>query len=381
MRKITPVQSPLNHTINIIGSKSVSHRALILAALAKGTSIIKNVSPCDDVRLTIEALQECGIKMQQTYEGTMIIHGMEGILNKESKTLIFENSATSYRFFMGLGSLGITPIILDCSTRMQGRPIKELARILEEGGVTLRYLENEHSPPLEITGPFRGGNYSISSEISSQFISALLLISPFTPIPTKLETVGIQRSLPYIKMTCELMQKFGVTVKGEFLSNNTMLSVENDQIYHAQVMTVEGDYSGAAYWLVAAAILGGNITIKGLEQESLQGDQYIISALEQMGCTLHVEPHSVSISQSFANEHKPNSDDLKFRVSKLHGVELDLGNYPDLVVPLCIAALFAESPSHFYNIGHLRYKESDRLAVLCRCNSDQPSSRITWDYN
>ncbi len=354
MKEIIPAQSPLNHTIRVIGSKSVSHRALILAALAKGTSIIKNLSPCDDVRITMDALQKCGNKIEQTREGTIILHGMGGIHNSEALTLSFENSGTSYRFFMALGSLGITPIILDGNAHMRRRPIKDLAQVLEEGGTTLRYLEETNFPPIEITGPFRGGHYTISSEISSQFISALLLISPLTPTTISLETSGIQRSVPYIKMTCDLMRKFGVEVKENFSADHTRLTVEGDQSYHAQNILVEGDYSGAAFWLVAGAIIGGPITLEGLEQESLQGDKYILSALEQMGCSIQVEPHSVSMN------HPQTS------VSKLHGVELDLGNYPDLVIPLSIAALFADRPSHFYNIGHLRFKESDRLALLHR---------------
>ncbi|TFH30549.1 MAG: hypothetical protein E4G98_01870 [Promethearchaeota archaeon] len=187
MIEIIPARSPLNHTLHVIGSKSLSHRALILATLATGTSVIKNLSLCDDVRITMKALQECDIKMEQTQEGTIILHGMGGIHQKEALSLSFEDSATSYRFFMALGSLGITPIILDGNVQMRVRPIKELAQILEKGGSTIRYLEEMYFPPIEITGPFRGGRYTISSEISSQFISALLLISPLTPNPISLE--------------------------------------------------------------------------------------------------------------------------------------------------------------------------------------------------
>lgn len=347
--EIQSINQPINHIMKMIGSKSESHRVLILAALAHGESVIQNLSDCEDVLLTKKALENLGIEITVHGDETRI-NGSGGHFLKHPKIMKFENSGTSFRFFMSLVCLQPNPVIIQGNNRMNERPIRELAEILQRGGAHIKYLEKLGFPPIEISGLFQGGQYYISTKFSSQFVSSLLLISPLLPQGLKIQSSGIQRSLPYIKLTVAIMQDFGVKVSSKFSQDGLLLQVNSPQKYISQRKFIEGDFSGAAFFFVACAILGGSITIEGLFQKSAQGDAYIIECLKEMGCNTSTSENSITLSRS------PEKS--------LQSLNLDLGNYPDLVMPLAIAALFAKKPSKFTNIGHLRFKESDRLASL-----------------
>ncbi len=349
--EILPVRKSLNHTMQIIGSKSMSHRALIIAALGKGRSLVRNLSQCEDVLHTQRALEACGIKIFLGQNGHNI-EGRGGNFDPPQGTLYFGNSGTSYRFFISLACLFHFPVQLYGSSRMNTRPIRELIQILKTGDVKVKYLEEEGFPPVEIEGSFWGGSYSISSATSSQFISSLLLISPFLSQDVIMTSSGVLRSVPYIKMTCNLMRNAGIQMESKFTDTNLKVIVPASQDYNPLDLTIEGDYSGAAFFLVAAAILGGCITIKGLMRDSLQGDKFILTCLARMGCQIHPYHDKVTLIQIHQRPLLP--------------LDIDLGDYPDLVMPLAIAALFSDGITRFTNIAHLRVKESDRLAVLHR---------------
>jgi 3-phosphoshikimate 1-carboxyvinyltransferase len=346
---VIPINQPIQSVVTIIGSKSISHRALLIAALAKGQSVIENLSKCEDVLLTKYGLENLGIQIEERLQKT-IITGCNGIIPKAPQSLNFKDSATSYRFFMSLVSLLDISIKLFGSDEMNQRPIEELVLILRKGGVKIKYLEKEGFSPIEIRGPFAGGMFHLSKIKSSQYISSLLIVGPLLNQGITLSIDNSPPSAPYIDITCDIQQKFGILPKRTSQGKNTKYIIHKNQEYSARNFTIEGDFSGAAFFFVAGAILGGKITIKGLNSQSIQGDRYILDILREMGCKIGIHDDSVSLTRT------PSQI--------LSSVNKDMKNYPDLVLPLAIAAIFADSPSTFYNLHHLQYKESNRLKVL-----------------
>jgi 3-phosphoshikimate 1-carboxyvinyltransferase len=347
VKRIEPITHSLNHLVTIPGSKSVTHRALIISALAEGTSILENPSTCDDTMLTLEGLRGLGIKIEQ-HDQKYIIHGQGGKFQPKTFEFNFANSGSSLRFFTTLVCLMDQKFVITGDERMKNRPIEHLVESLTQLGATITYLEIPGKLPIEVQGKLQGGRVEVNASRSSQFISSLLLSAPYAENPTIIHPTTPMISRPYIDLTQEIMEKFGVSVDFDIYAQR--FQVVPNHTYQAQEYTIEGDFSNAAYFFAATAILGGKIRVYGLTSKSKQGDRFFLNCLEQMGCKVQITEEYIEV--------------IRDKTIDLEGISVDMGNFPDIVPPLCLVAGFACHASYFSNISHLQFKEVDRIEAL-----------------
>ncbi len=325
-------------------SKSYTHRALIIGGLAIGDSTIYSQLDADDTRMTAKALMNLGIRSVWS-DDTVVVSGTGGDLHCY-EMIDIGDSGTSMRLLTGISLLSDNPVILTGSTRMKDRPLLILVDALRSAGGKIEYLEKEGFPPVKIDGSFNGGTIRIDGSVSSQFISSLLILSPFAKNDTKIIINGNMVSEPYIDLTLSLMKHFGVTVKKD---KNSFL-IKSNQRYVADSYRVEGDYSSASYWFALAAISGGTVTVSGLNKDSLQGDRKIITLLEMMGCNVTWNLDSCTVS---GNEN-------------ISGINVDMSDCPDIIQTIAVVASVAKEKSTITGVHHLRAKESDRIEALKR---------------
>lgn len=341
---------PVSFSCTAPPSKSYTHRALIIAALADGESEIIGQLDADDTRMTARALMQLGVRLEWSKDKIRVI-GTGGILSSSGDQINIQDSGTSMRLLTAVSLLAKGPVILTGSTRMQERPLGPLIDTLNSSGGIIDYLKNPGCPPVRIDGVYRGGNISIDGSISSQFISSLLIAAPYAQEETKIHLTGDPVSLPYIMMTLDTMHSFGGQVS--VIHNNdgeTVFLVSNCHQYHPRRYFVEGDFSSSSYWFALAAICGGSVTLKGLNLESAQGDRRIIEILEDMGCIKSVEQDSITLSRD--------------RSTPLKGVNVHMADCPDVVQTICMVAAVAETKTRITGVHHLRMKESDRIAAI-----------------
>lgn len=340
--KITP--SKISGTISAPPSKSATHRAIILASLASGTSIIKNVLVADDTKYTIEALKALGFLIEQ--DGTTItITGSAGKLRAPKEAIFLGNSGSTMRMLAAVCSLAQGTTTLTGEKRLCERPMKDLLVALTDVGITATSEKNNDCPPVVITGGLlQGGTVHINGSLSSQYITALLLIAPFAKNPMHIVVDGNLASKPYVALTIDVMQAFGVVIKN---NNFTEFFVPNTQTYTATDYTIEGDYSSASYFLAAAAITNSEITITNLKTDSSQGDKVFIDLLEKMGCTVYRKENQITVQGT----------------KQLQSIHIDMKNCPDIVQTLAVVAAFAKGETIMTGIANLRYKETDRIAA------------------
>jgi 3-phosphoshikimate 1-carboxyvinyltransferase len=324
--RVTP--SSVTGEVSAPPSKSYTHRAVILASLTTGENLIEDSLLSADTLYTIDACRSLGADIT-------VAPGRE--------RFFAGNSGSTIRLVAPLAALSQTKVILDGDSRLRQRPIGDLLSALESLGASARSLENNGCPPIEIQrGKLNGGEVTISGQKSSQHISALLMIAPYTGGGLTIKVTGL-RSRPYIDITLDVMQAFGVEAVNkdyqEFL-------VEGGQKYQARRYQIEGDYSSAAYFLAAGAIGGKPVTVKNLKINSTQGDRHLLNILSQMGCSVEHQKETVMVSRR---------DELK-------GVTIDMGDYPDLVQTVAAVAAYAQGKTEITNIGHLRFKETDRIS-------------------
>lgn len=325
-------------------SKSYTHRAIILAALAGGKSHVKNALISDDTKATIEACKLLGAKINLKGEN-IEIEGVNGRFPKKKSPIIINCglSGTTIRLLTAVSALSPSEIILTGEPRLLARPIGELVRVLNSLGVSIKASGDNQFPPVKIKGgSFIGGKITVSGTVSSQFISALVIISPFAKKDTKI-TVENLKSAPYVDITIDMMKSFGVKVD----KNGNTYKVKVGQKYNARQYTVEGDYSSASYFFAAAAVTHSKIIVDNLNPKSVQGDKFFLEVIEKMGCQIIRGKKSVTVVGD-----------------KLKGVDVDLGNYPDIVPTVSICAANASGTTKIANIAHLRVKESDRIAAI-----------------
>ena len=342
--KLTITPSSVMGAVSAPPSKSYTHRAVILASLAGGTSTIDDPLLSDDTLYTIEACRSLGAGIAA--RGNLLeISGTGGqIAVTPGRDRIFAgNSGSTIRMIAPLAALASTKIVLDGNNRLRQRPLGDLLSALESLGARISPLGASGYPPVEIQGgKLSGREVTVSGKISSQYISALLMIAPYTENGLRIRVTDEPRSKPYIDITLDTMRDFGVEAvnKGykEFL-------VKGGQIYRARRYRIEGDYSSAAYFLAAAAIGGQPVTVRNLKSNSAQGDRYLLNILSDMGCSVERRQEAVRVSRS---------DELK-------SVSIDMGDYPDLVPTVAAVAAYAEGKTEISNIGRLKFKESDRL--------------------
>ncbi|MGK3140837.1 3-phosphoshikimate 1-carboxyvinyltransferase [Pantoea sp. C2G6] len=337
----------VNGTVNLPGSKSVSNRALLLAALAKGTTRLTNLLDSDDVKHMLNALTTLGVKYTLSGDRTVCeVTGNAGPLaSSQPLSLFLGNAGTAMRPLAAALCLGQHDIELTGEPRMKERPIGHLVDALRQGGASISYLENENYPPLRLRGGFTGGEVSVDGSVSSQFLTALLMTAPLAEQDTCITIKGDLVSKPYIDITLNLMQCFGVDVENQ---NYQRFLIKGQQQYQSPGdYLVEGDASSASYFLAAAAIKGGTVKVTGIGRQSVQGDIRFADVLEKMGATIEW-----------------GDDYIACTAGKLRAIDMDMNHIPDAAMTIATAALFAEGTTQLRNIYNWRVKETDRLSAM-----------------
>jgi len=341
---IQPVSRPVNGCIVPPGSKSITNRALIVAALADGVSTLQGTLDSDDTRVMLESLQRLGIQWEKKDDSVISISGCGGKIPVNKAELWLENSGTSIRFLTALCAGGHGEFTLDGNKRMRERPIVDLVNALNGLGIDARCSLGNNCPPVTIQGAgLPGGTVHIAGNLSSQYLSGLLMSAPYAKEPLEIIVDGELVSIPYIEMTLDVMKRFGVEVETEDLQSYRI----RPQHYKACSYLIEPDASAASYFFAAAAITGGEVTIPGLSRNAMQGDVHFVDVLEEMGCQVTWNDQSIT---------------LKGR--PLQGIEVDMNAISDTAQTLAAVAVFAEGPTRIRNVAHMRIKETDRVAAV-----------------
>jgi len=340
--------SKIEGEINLPGSKSLSNRALLLAALAQGTTKITNLLESDDTRHMLNALKQLGITYTLSADKTecTVIGNAGAIHSANLQELFLGNAGTAMRPLCAALCLGSGSYLLTGEPRMKERPIGHLVDALREAGATISYQENEGYPPLLIeANGLSGGDVKIDGAISSQFLTALLLAAPLAKEDMQISIIGELVSKPYIDITLHIMKEFGVEVEND---NYKTFKVKGRQTYQAvETFMVEGDASSASYFLAAAAIKGGTVKVTGIGKKSIQGDVQFVDVLEKMGAIVEWGDEYVSVSRG-----------------ELHAVDMDFNHIPDAAMTIATTALFADGTTTLRNIYNWRVKETDRLFAM-----------------
>ncbi|MEX0611174.1 MAG: 3-phosphoshikimate 1-carboxyvinyltransferase [Pirellulales bacterium] len=344
--EITPVEAPLRGRVRPPGSKSITNRALVCAALADGASTLSGALDSDDTRVMIESLGRLGIDVEARDAGTtLVVHGAGGEVPALEAELFCANSGTTIRFLTALVTLGHGSFRLDGVERMRKRPIGDLLDALNELGAHAMSEHGDGCPPVVVhANGLVGGTATVRGDISSQFLSGILMATPGAQSPVELVVDGPLVSQPYVRMTLEVMRAFGVTV-------DTAAEMRRFEIvpqrYLAGQYAIEPDASAASYFWAAATVTGGEVTVEGLSADSLQGDVAFVDCLEQMGCEVSRARDSITVVG------RP-----------LKGIDVDMNRVSDTVQTLAVVALFAEGATTIRNVAHIRHKETDRIAAL-----------------
>jgi len=327
------------------GSKSYTQRALVIAALAEGKSVLRNPLVADDTEHLMAALRQLGAGIRIRGE-TWIVNGTEGRLRNPDKEIHLGNNGTALRFLTTCVTLGRGVYVLTGDSRLCERPVKPLLDALIDMGVCAQSRQGGF-PPIRIEAAgLPGGPVVLRNIESSQYVSSLLISAPYAARDTVIELRGQIPSIPYIEMTLETMKAFGVEAIHE--TSNRYIVTSGDT-YHGIEYQVEADVSSASYFFLAAAVSGGKVRVEGINPKTLQGDIGLIEVLTAMGCDIVREEHSVTVKGG-----KLNSGTLVF----------DLGAMPDMVPTVAAAAALRPGKTVIRNVSHLRVKESDRLAAL-----------------
>ena len=331
------------------GSKSISNRALLLSALAEGSTLLIDLLDADDTRVMRDAMTALGVTLAAIDDG-LRVDGCAGRFPVREARLFLGNAGTAFRSLTAALAFADGRYELDGVARMRERPIGDLVDALNELGARIRYLDRAGFPPLliEPARSLSAARVAVRSDVSSQFLSGLLMAAPMVAPPggLRIAVQGTLISQPYVKMTIALMQRFGVAVReesGEF--------VVPAGVYRSPGrFVVEGDASGASYFLALGAIAGGPVRVEGVGRDSVQGDVRFADALAAMGARIEVGEHHISAAAP--------------AVGRLRGIDADFNHIPDAAMTIAVAALFAEGPSTLRNIGSWRVKETDRIAAM-----------------
>jgi 3-phosphoshikimate 1-carboxyvinyltransferase len=335
--------------VNLPGSKSLSNRALLLAALAEGTTTLTNLLESDDTRHMLNALKLLGVEYTLSEDKTecTVIGNGGPFMCEEPIELFLGNAGTAMRPLCAALTLGEGEFVLTGEPRMKERPIGHLVDALRDAGADITYLENEGYPPLKIiaNGLEEGGEVAIDGTISSQFLTALLMAAPLAKHDMHISIIGELVSKPYIDITLDIMKRFGVEVINE---NYEKFIVKAGQTYKAvERYMVEGDASSASYFLAAAAIKGGTVKVTGIGKKSVQGDVAFASVLEKMGAKVEWADDYIAVTRG-----------------ELHAVDMDFNHIPDAAMTIATTALFADGTTTLRNIYNWRVKETDRLYAM-----------------
>jgi 3-phosphoshikimate 1-carboxyvinyltransferase len=347
--EIRPLSGRLDATIQPPGSKSITNRALLLAALSNDRCLLHNALQCDDTEIMILALGTLGFHVEVDWGKCLVAVSRPPnapIIPKSSAELFLGNSGTSMRFLTAALSLGQGRYRLDGTSRMRERPIEDLLEALRILGIRATSEHDNGCPPVRVeSNGLPGGRVSVRGDTSSQFLSGLLMSAPLAEGDITIEVAGSVVSQPYVEMTVAMVQAFGGTIRRE---REAVFHISGRQRYHRTSYTVEPDATSAGYFFAAAAICGGTVTVP-VGGDRLQGDWRFVDVLERMGCQV-----------SRAN------DALQVRGNQLSGIDLDMNDISDCVMTLAVTACFAKGPTRIRNVGHIRHKECDRISALAR---------------
>lgn len=333
--------------IKLPGSKSISNRTLLLAALSKGTTLIRDLLISDDTNRMLDALKLLGVALEQCGEHDWNVTGCAGQFPNKQADLFLGNAGTAFRPLTAALALSNGHYHLHGVPRMHERPIGDLVDALRQAGADIVYEANSGFPPLSISPAQLDVSkpIQIRGDVSSQFLTALLMALPLTQQQATIEVVGELISKPYIEITLNLMAKFGVQVQRDGWQRFTIPA--NSQYQSPAEMYVEGDASSASYFIAAGAI-AGDVTVTGLGQGSIQGDVRFADAVKLMGGNIHYDVNHIQSSQAKA----------------IQAIDLDCNHIPDAAMTLAILALFAEGSTTLRNIASWRVKETDRIAAM-----------------
>jgi len=339
---------PVHATVRPPGSKSITNRALVCAALAEGQSILHGALESDDTRVMIDGLSRLGVAVRHDAATERIdVSGCGGRLPATQADLFTANSGTTIRFLTAVAALGHGHYRLDGVERMRERPIGDLVDALNSIGADVRSEADNGCPPVLVRARgLAGGSVAMKGDVSSQFLSAVLLAAPYAASDVELQIDGPLVSRPYVDMTLGVMSAFGARVDRE---DYRRCHIAAGQRYRARHYTIEPDASAASYFWGAAAITGGRVTVAGLARGSLQGDVAFCDCLARMGCGVSEEADGITVAG------RP-----------LRGIDVDMKDISDTVQTLAAVALFAEGPTTITGVGHIRHKETDRIGDLAR---------------
>ena len=331
--------------VSVPGSKSITQRALIAAALADGESTLLGPLESEDTRYTAGALQQMGVTVDKEKD-RWIVHGNGGKITTPDKDIFLGNNGTATRFLTSVAALGTGTFRISGDERMAERPILPLMQALKGWGSDIASINNNGCPPLLIKAAGLSGGKTILPEgKSSQYLSSLLLVGPYARQQAELDVEGDILSLPYVFMTLAVMDAFGIRVEANEAFNSYKIP---QGTYNAREYAIEGDASNASYFYAAAAVTGGEVTVPNVPVPSLQGDAAFVALLARMGCQINKTGDGLTVSGP----------------EELRGITIDMADMPDVVPTLAVVASQAKGRTTIKNIAHLRIKECDRLHVM-----------------
>jgi 3-phosphoshikimate 1-carboxyvinyltransferase len=344
--QIIPIDHPLNATVRVPGSKSLTNRALLIASLAHGTTRLTNALFSDDSCYFAKALQTLGFDVRlDEANHEMMITGLGGNIPAKQAELFIGNAGTAARFLSAFLAIGTGDYVLDGDARMRERPIQDLIDALNQLGVE---LEAKNScPPVEIFARgIPGGKTKIAGNISSQFLSALLMVAPYARSSVEIEVTTELNSKPYVEMTIAMMRDFGVAVERQGYERFTVPPASYSPIAN---YPIESDASAASYFFAAPAICGGTVRVENISRNSKQGDLGFLDILQQMGARIKEGENFIEVTG----------------MNTLTGVQVEMGDIPDTAQTLAVVAPFASSPTRIRGIASARVKETDRIHATC----------------
>tara|TARA_B100000686_G_scaffold301578_2_gene336979 strand:- start:86 stop:1378 length:1293 start_codon:yes stop_codon:yes gene_type:complete len=334
----------LKAEVAVPSSKSYTNRALIVAALADGVSRIENPLFSDDTHYMSAALRAFGIAVEKG-DDFFSVQGGAGRFKTPKEEIFVGNAGTAMRFLTTFSALVPGEIFLTGDERMQQRPIGDLLAALRSMGINANAIKGNQCPPVAILGGgVRGGTIDIAGDQSSQYLTSLMLCAPYFQNNTRIKIVGDLTSRSYVDITLDIMRTFGATVENDRWRE---FEISSGQSYNSRNYRVEGDASSASYFLAAGAIAGGEISVTGLNPESVQGDMRFSDALERMGCRVEKSKRKITIYRS-----------------ELNGININMNTMPDTAQTLAVTALFAKGETTITGISNLRIKETNRISAL-----------------
>ncbi len=327
--------------VNAPPSKSYSHRAFIIASLAEGTSRLKYPLYSEDTLASLECCRALGSDIE-VRNMECIVKGTGGDLQAPDDVLNVKNSGTTLRIITSVASLATNYTVITGDNSLRSRPMQDLIQSLQKLGVSLYSTRNNGKAPIIIKGGLIGGESTIKGNISSQYISSILISAPYAQNPVNLKVLGDFISKPYVDMTLDIMCKFGVNVEYQSIDKSFHVT---PQKYKATEYTVEGDYSSASYLIAAGAALNSDLTVKNLDSKSKQGDQIILDIVQQMGCNVQIKKDEVKLTST----------------GQLQGIDVELTNTPDLLPTVAALGAMATGITKIRGVEHARFKETDRI--------------------